>query len=75
MMCRKPFLTQLTHFLVLFMLQLLFRYGHEEAVTAVACLDRERAVSTGGCDHSLRYWKVCTLYINVCMHMCVRVSV
>ena len=33
-------------------------FGHQEAVTAVDCLDRERAISAGGRDRSVRLWKV-----------------
>jgi len=34
------------------------RYGHQDTVTAVDSLSRERAVTSGGRDGSVRIWKV-----------------
>jgi len=34
------------------------RYGHQDSVTAVDSLSRERAVTSGGRDGSVRIWKV-----------------
>lgn len=34
------------------------RFGHHEEVTGVDCLMRERPVSSGGADHTVRLWKV-----------------
>ena len=33
-------------------------FGHQETVLAIDSLHRERAVSCGGRDNSLRLWKV-----------------
>ena len=34
------------------------RFGHHDKVTAVDCLMRERPISSGGNDQSVRLWKV-----------------
>ena len=34
------------------------RYGHQDTVTAVDSLSRERALTSGGRDGSVRIWKV-----------------
>ena len=34
------------------------RYGHQDGVSAMDCLHRERPVSAGTSDLSLRAWKV-----------------
>ena len=34
------------------------RFGHEDSITAIDSLTRDRAVSAGGRDRSLRVWKV-----------------
>lgn len=36
----------------------LFRLGHEDKITAIDSLTRERAVTCGGRDRSVRIWKV-----------------
>lgn len=37
---------------------LLVRFGHHEEVTAMDCLVRERPVSAGGNDRTVRLWKI-----------------
>lgn len=34
------------------------RFGHHEEVTGVDCLMRERPVSSGGNDRTVRLWKI-----------------
>ena len=34
------------------------RFGHEDSVTAIDSLSRDRAVTAGGRDRTLRVWKV-----------------
>ena len=36
----------------------LLRYGHQDEIMAVDSLNRERAVTAGGSDHSVRLWKI-----------------
>lgn len=48
----SPFLL---NYLMLFMTT---SFGHEDGVTAIDSLTRDRAVSAGGRDRSLRVWKV-----------------
>lgn len=35
-----------------------FSYGHQAAITAIDALSRERAVTAGGGDCSVRIWKI-----------------
>lgn len=35
-----------------------FRYGHQSAITCIDALSRERAVTAGGSDRSVRIWKI-----------------
>ena len=35
-----------------------FRFGHQDKITAIDALSRERAVTSGGRDSSLRVWKI-----------------
>ena len=35
-----------------------YRYGHQDGVTGVDSLTRERAITSGGRDCSVRIWKV-----------------
>ena len=35
-----------------------FRYGHEDTITSIDSLTRERAITAGGRDGSIRIWKV-----------------
>ena len=37
---------------------LFFRYGHEDAITSIDSLTRERAITAGGRDASIRIWKI-----------------
>ena len=34
------------------------RYGHQDPVTSIDCLLRERPVTSGGADKSVRVWRV-----------------
>lgn len=34
------------------------RFGHQDAITGLDCLSRERCVTTGGRDRSVRVWKI-----------------
>ena len=34
------------------------RYGHQDPITSIDCLHRERPVTSGGADRSVRVWKV-----------------
>lgn len=34
------------------------RYGHQASITAIDALSRERAISAGGSDCSIRIWKI-----------------
>ena len=46
---------------VLFMLCCLthvLRYGHQDPITSIDCLLRERPVISGGADKSVRVWKI-----------------
>lgn len=36
----------------------LYRFGHQTAVTSIDALSRERAITAGGSDCSLRIWKI-----------------
>lgn len=36
----------------------LFRYGHQSAITSIDALARERAITSGGSDCSIRIWKI-----------------
>ena len=36
----------------------MYRYGHQDGVTGVDSLTRERAITSGGRDCSVRIWKV-----------------
>lgn len=36
----------------------LYRYGHQSAITSIDTLSRERAITSGGSDRSLRIWKI-----------------
>ena len=36
----------------------LIRFGHHEEVTGIDCLMRERPVSSGGNDRTVRLWKI-----------------
>lgn len=36
----------------------MFRYGHQSAITSVDALARERAITSGGSDCSIRIWKI-----------------
>ena len=36
----------------------MFRFGHQEAVSCVHTLAKERCLSAGSRDRSLRYWKI-----------------
>lgn len=36
----------------------LFRYGHQSAITSIDALSRERAITAGGSDRSVRIWKI-----------------
>jgi ribosomal RNA-processing protein 9 len=38
----------------------LFRFGHEDGITAIDSMKHEQAVSSGGRDTSVRLWKVVT---------------
>lgn len=33
-------------------------YGHQDGITAIDALTRERAVTSGGLDSSIRIWKI-----------------
>lgn len=35
-----------------------FRFGHQAGVTGIDALSRERAITSGGTDCSLRIWKI-----------------
>jgi len=35
-----------------------FRFGHQTGVTSIDALSRERAITAGGSDCSLRIWKI-----------------
>ena len=50
-------------------------FGHQDQVLAVDSLHRERAVSCGGRDRSLRLWKVGSIPCYFCMLARVRVHV
>ena len=34
------------------------RFGHQDPITGIDCLARERPISSGGCDKSVRSWKI-----------------
>lgn len=34
------------------------RYGHQSAITCIDTLARERAITSGGSDRSIRIWKI-----------------
>lgn len=34
------------------------RFGHQSAITAIDALSRERAITSGGPDCTLRFWKI-----------------
>lgn len=34
------------------------RYGHQSAITSIDALARERAITSGGADCSVRIWKI-----------------
>lgn len=34
------------------------RYGHQSAITCIDALARERAITSGGSDRSIRIWKI-----------------
>lgn len=36
----------------------LCRYGHQSALTSIDALARERAITSGGSDRSIRIWKI-----------------
>ena len=36
----------------------IFRFGHQDKITAIDSLSRERAVTSGGRDASIRIWKI-----------------
>lgn len=38
----------------------LFRFGHEDGITAIDSMKHEQAVSSGGRDATVRLWKVVT---------------
>ena len=40
------------------MLCSVFRFGHQDVITAIDSLTRERAVTSGGRDGSVRIWKI-----------------
>lgn len=35
-----------------------YRYGHQSGITGIDALSRERAVTSGGSDCSIRIWKI-----------------
>lgn len=37
---------------------LLLRFGHQDAITGLDCLGRERCVTAGGRDRTVRVWKI-----------------
>ena len=44
--------------LIRFLIKSNVRFGHEDGVTAIDSLTRDRAVTVGGRDRTLRVWKV-----------------
>jgi ribosomal RNA-processing protein 9 len=38
----------------------IYRYGHEDGITAIDSMKHEQAVSCGGRDTTVRLWKVVT---------------
>lgn len=45
-------------FLLFHLLYILKRFGHQAPVTGIDALSRERAVTSGGSDCTLRIWKI-----------------
>lgn len=35
-----------------------YRFGHQNAITSIDALSRERAITTGGYDGTIRIWKI-----------------
>lgn len=35
-----------------------FRLGHQDSITSIDALNRERAITSGGRDNSIRLWKI-----------------
>ena len=35
-----------------------FRFGHQDPIMAIDSMVRERALTAGGSDHTLRLWKI-----------------
>lgn len=44
--------------LIIFFIVLLFRFGHQAPVTGIDALSRERAITAGGFDCTIRIWKI-----------------
>jgi ribosomal RNA-processing protein 9 len=41
-----------------FLLHMLCRFGHQDSITGIDSLVRERAITAGGNDRTVRVWKV-----------------
>ena len=37
---------------------LLYRFGHQDCITSIDCLSRERPVTAGANDRTVRVWKI-----------------
>jgi ribosomal RNA-processing protein 9 len=43
---------------IVYLTYIFYRFGHQSVVTSVDALSRERAITSGGRDNSLRIWKI-----------------